>query len=353
MPSKRIFAFLASAAIIAASFSTSASAAGHGGGHGGGGHGGGGHGGGGFHAGGFRGVGGHAFAGHAFAGHAFAGHAFTGHRFAAHGPATPAFRARIMNGREFNRANSLAGRDHLAHNELAGAHFRGFNTFNHAGFNRNAFGAGRGWDRWGGRFWGAGWNRWGWGFGGWVGPVFWPFLYGDIFSFALWPHDYYDPFWAFGPDFVLGSVYAPGPSLGEPTDRTNNIGANLDTSSRSQATPVDRSEAAQSCGDLAPGVSGLPIEQIRRAIRPTPDQSSIVEELDAASGKAKSTIKQSCPTAIPLTPVARLDTAEKRLEAMVDAIQIVRPPLEKLYASLTAEQKQRFDALGKSETRGA
>ena len=36
------------------------------------------------------------------------------------------------------------------------------------------------------------------GWGGWVGPVFWPFLLGDLFSYALWPYDYYYPFWSYG-----------------------------------------------------------------------------------------------------------------------------------------------------------
>ena len=34
-----------------------------------------------------------------------------------------------------------------------------------------------------------------------AGPVFWPFAFGDIFSFALWP--YYDPFWDYGPDSAV------------------------------------------------------------------------------------------------------------------------------------------------------
>ena len=101
-----------------------------------------------------------------------------------------------------------------AHNQFVARNFHGLYNFNHTGFNRNAFGDPSRWNRWGGRFWGAGWNRWGHGWGGWAGPVFWPFLYGDIFSFAFWPYDYYDPFWAYGPDFLLASIFAPGPYFG-------------------------------------------------------------------------------------------------------------------------------------------
>ena len=48
----------------------------------------------------------------------------------------------------------------------------------------------------------------------------------------------------------------------------------------------------------------------------------------------------------PLTPLGRLDAVEKRLDATIQAIQIVRPPLATLYASLNDEQRQRLDAIG-------
>ena len=44
--------------------------------------------------------------------------------------------------------------------------------------------------------------------------MFWPFLFGDVFSFAFWPYAYYDPFWVYGPDFLLVSIFAPGPYFG-------------------------------------------------------------------------------------------------------------------------------------------
>src|SRR5262249_23999943 len=70
------------------------------------------------------------------------------------------------------------------------------------------------WNHWGGRFWGAGWNNWGWGWGCWAGPVFWPFLLGDVFSFVFWPYAYYDPFWFYGPPFIFASIFSPGPYFG-------------------------------------------------------------------------------------------------------------------------------------------
>jgi hypothetical protein len=107
----------------------------------------------------------------------------------------------------FNAANRMNTRGEFAHNQFGGNHgsrtqfvhnqlghnqfvaqnFHGLHNFNNTGFNRNAFGNPSNWNHWGGQFWGRGWNRWGHGWGCWAGPVFWPFIFGDIFTFAFWP----------------------------------------------------------------------------------------------------------------------------------------------------------------------
>jgi hypothetical protein len=250
----------------------------------------------------------------------------------------------------------------FAVSHVAALGFHGLHDFNRAGFKRNAFGDEYGWNHWGGRFWGVGWNHWGRGWGGWAGPVFWPYLCGDIFSFAFWPYDYYDAFWAYGPDFVLVSIFAPGPYGGpdygdEPASGRATggppaiyYGANR---AGSKAVADTVAAAAESCGGLAPGVNDLPIAEIRTAVQPTGDQTIALDELNAAVAKANAAVKSSCPTAIPLTPVGRLDTAAARLDAMIQAIKIVRGPLEKFYDSLSTEQKQRFDTMGTNTAHGS
>ena len=105
----------------------------------------------------------------------------------------------------------------------------------------------------------------------------------------------------------------------------------------------------QSCGALAPDVSTLPAQRIRQKIvRPTAEQEMALDDLTSASSKAKEIISASCPKEIPLTPLSRLDAAEKRLEAMIQAVEIVRSPLEKFYDSLSDEQKRRLEARGSS-----
>jgi len=197
--------------------------------------------------------------------------------------------------------------------------------------------------------------------------VFWPYLLGDVFSFALWPY-YYDPFWAYGagPYFDY-SEYAPDYGYAGLGDIYGNIygtgsygygygGYQRDRHTRRRAVQTDtnevRADVTQSCSALAPDVTGLPIDRIRQAIHPTGEQVAALDDLEAASSRASAVVNASCPSEAPLTPLGRLDAVEKRLDATMQAIQIVRPPLATLYASLNDEQRQRLDAIG-AEANGA
>jgi LTXXQ motif family protein len=88
-------------------------------------------------------------------------------------------------------------------------------------------------------------------------------------------------------------------------------------------------------------------------VRPTGDQITALDDLNAALSKASDIVAAFCPKDVPLTPVGRLDAAEKRVGAMLEAIDIVRSPLANFYDSLSDEQKQRFDAMGRSDRAGA
>jgi ABC-type transporter MlaC component len=104
------------------------------------------------------------------------------------------------------------------------------------------------------------------------------------------------------------------------------------------------SEALESCAGLAQGVTNLPIDQIRQTVHPTADQEAALEDLSATSLVASDIIK-SCPASAPLTPVGRLDAAEQRLDAAMQAIHILRSPLERFYRSLSDEQVRQFNAI--------
>jgi uncharacterized protein (DUF2252 family) len=89
---------------------------------------------------------------------------------------------------------------------------------------------------------------------------------------------------------------------------------------------------------------------MRQAIQPNNSQSVALDDLPAASSKASSILAASCPSEPPLTPLARLNAVEQRLDAMIQAMQIVQPALAGLYVSLSDEQKPRLDALGAQES---
>jgi hypothetical protein len=116
---------------------------------------------------------------------------------------------------------------------------------------------------------------------------------------------------------------------------------------------IDSTERARSAGNMAAVCSqkggsliDLPVQRIEQVIHPTAQQQSAFDDLKKAAQNASDKLQSSCPTAIPLSPVARLDTVETQLKAMADAIKSVRPGLENFYASLNDEQKARFNMMG-------
>jgi hypothetical protein len=308
-------------AVIAA-FSGPALARG-GGGHGGGGHGGGGHGGGhgggfhgGFHGGGFHG-GGHAHfhggGGHfARAHHAGSGAWHGGHGFRNAGVSSRSIRNALNHGRALNSARLIgnpAARARLA----AGAAVMGW----HGGVN--------GW-----------WRHHNGGYG-WVGPLFWPFAYYDIYDYTLWG---YGGFWGYGYLDIYAGLFGPygygglAGYYGSPQPR--------------QRAPRAAS-FAQICADDSREVAGLPIDQISQVIEPTEIERAALDELAGASMKAVQTIRASCPTQIAATAPGRLAAMQQRVEAMIAAVALVRSPLERLYGLLDDEQKARFNAIAEDE----
>jgi hypothetical protein len=232
-------------------------------------------------------------------------------------------------------------------------------NFNGHGFNRNAFGSEHAWNRWGDHHWGAGWHRW----GGWYGPVFWPYLYGDVLTYSLWPGAYYDPFWAYGPDAYLSGIFSPGPyystsSNGQYDGLYDVYGAgtptNVTAPATAQQTTSSTSGAMVTCSGLAPGVTGLPIDRIiAQAVQPTGNQIQALDDLEIAADRASEVVKASCPIEVPLTPLDRLDAVERRLDAMIQAVQMVRAPLERFYSLLSDTQKARLTAMAEQANAGS
>nr|WP_249792549.1 Spy/CpxP family protein refolding chaperone [Bradyrhizobium sp. BRP22] len=180
----------------------------------------------------------------------------------------------------------------------------------------------------------------------WLGPVFWPYAYSDIFNYAFWPYAYEPGYWAYAYDDFVDTVfwgadnrysaYASYPDPGAPI-----------TEYRSRGRPSASPEALrQVCEAPDKGVTAWPIAEITRAVQPTPEHRALLDELKDASAKAADVFKQSCVDSYALTPPGRLRAMTNRVRVTLEAVRIVRPALERFYDSLSDEQKARFNALG-------
>jgi hypothetical protein len=120
---------------------------------------------------------------------------------------------------------------------------------------------------------------------------------------------------------------------------------NASPSGEDQNEPERRRNLSVLCSERAWGISNIPIRRMELAVRPDEVQRASLRALQDAIAQAGELLKTDCPTYRPITPVVRIDAMEQRLDAMLRAINIVQPALQKFYGSLTDEQKERFNRL--------
>ncbi len=187
----------------------------------------------------------------------------------------------------------------------------------------------------------------------WVGPVFWPYVYTDVFYYAFWPAAYDEGYWAYAyDDLVDGTFWASNDpyaayAYAGPNPVTAGLTGGTGRRSRVQSVSPEalNREFAAACTQNA-NVADWPFDQIQSAVNLDPDQRALLQQLEAAAQQAAGVISQSCPTAFPLTPPGRLQAMITRLNATLSAIEIIRPALVAFYNSLNDEQKARFNAIG-------
>jgi LTXXQ motif family protein len=184
---------------------------------------------------------------------------------------------------------------------------------------------------------------------GWGGPVFWPYAYADLVDYTFWPSAN-DTFWPYAYDDVYDGIfgaYAPDSSA---YAYANVPAAGRKAAPRGQiatgvATGLAAGGMAQICSGEASGLTDWPIERIAQQVGPTDAQRSLLDQLKDATAQAVNLMKSACPTDLPSTPTGRLAAMRQRIEPMLQAVQLVRPALDKFYGSLSDEQKERFIAL--------
>jgi LTXXQ motif family protein len=180
------------------------------------------------------------------------------------------------------------------------------------------------------------------GFIAWYGPAFWPYAYDDLFEYLLWPADdadYDGLFWvdAFTAtvDPALGPASAASPPGPRPSVARSRAGV--------RGLAGQSREFAEICGRRTPGRTGWPAERVSRTLDPTGGQKSVLGAFKAATAAAATALDEACANGMPSSSVSRLEAIERRLEAMRQAVAIVRPALDGLYGALNDAQRARLD----------
>lgn len=277
----------------------------------------------------------------------------------------------FVHGSNFSRNNTIKG---LARRNT-GKNFAHNNSSKNFAYNKNFAANGKNWNKWGNSYskasWNGNWHGWNGGWNGgccwWSGSVFWPFFYGDLLSFVFWPVGFYYPIWWFDPYvFVWDTIFWPGPyyyayGYGPPYydydiygdygyydgyTRRHYARKRYAARNTTGSVTANAEELAQSCNGLAPGITDLPIDRIQTSLNLTDDQLKALDALKAASSHASDVLKASCSSEMPLTPVARINAVQKRTDGMIQAVEIVRTPLDNFYSALNDEQRKKFAALG-------
>jgi LTXXQ motif family protein len=205
-----------------------------------------------------------------------------------------------------------------------------------------------GWARFHGGFCCSLWPWWSGGIViGWFGPLFWPYAYYDFFDYVFWPYAY-DDFWPYAYNDIYYGIYGPYAYSGYASaDPGPGPGVRSGSARRVVSRTPDGTQrtAADICTSQASELTDWPIERITEVVQPTDAQRALLDELKVANAKAIGILQGACPNDLPSIPTGRLAAMENRLQVMLAAVQTVRPALDRLYQSLSDEQKARFNAV--------
>jgi hypothetical protein len=198
---------------------------------------------------------------------------------------------------------------------------------------------------------------------GFVGPVFWPYAYDDFVDYTFAPYAY-DTFWPYAFDDVYAGIYGGyAPEYYAPEDAYAYAGSAAServyartaaTGARTAATNATAGPGAlggseRICSDQTQGVTDFSIQKIAEQVNPDDKQQALLNDLKSATIEAVKVLQAACPTELPTTPTGRIATMRTRVDAMLKAVQIVRPALDKFYGSLSDEQRERFNALDQGQ----
>ena len=122
---------------------------------------------------------------------------------------------------------------------------------------------------------------------GWYGPLFWPYIYADLFEYSFWPYAY-DDFWPFAYDDLYEGIFGPyAYAYGEDEEPTA-----LPLATTAQGR-TNQSRRTGLCNLHVPGWSDWPINRIAAAVHPDETQQALLDELKDVTLKAVTVLQDS------------------------------------------------------------
>ena len=103
----------------------------------------------------------------------------------------------------------------------------------------------------------------------------------------------------------------------------------------------------QACAAAGMAPAERLVAQIEQKIKPSKDQAASVESLRKSSSDMAKLLSASCGEPVPADPLSRLDAADAKLSRLSYAATSEQIALNTFYAQLDADQRVKFDSLGR------
>jgi hypothetical protein len=143
---------------------------------------------------------------------------------------------------------------------------------------------------------------------------------------------------------ALDFVRPPLQDLKQSLNDTQRARFGMPLSTAASAIHPDRANNMAPACAAAPTRVDASIEQISLAVQPTDAQGDAMNNLKQAFRSAANELDANCPLSLPGDPLARLEAIEARLDATWRALVSIQTALADFETKLSAEQRVRFDA---------
>jgi hypothetical protein len=119
---------------------------------------------------------------------------------------------------------------------------------------------------------------------------------------------------------------------------------------RRKLSAANGAAGAPACGAAQAAALQWPADEIEAKLHPNDAQRAALKGLQEANATALGILNAGCQPTDTVTPPARLDAVDGRLDALQRAVGLVSAALGNFYAMLNDEQKAQFEAIGQRRT---